>query len=305
MSLFTVKYSNISNSFSDNAGIFSDNYMTFFLFLELGNENGQKVDLAVSSPLVPTPSASRQFSMQPAVSEVLTEYHTATSQKTSLYQTESSTLGYSPHSLEPVASVVQQALANQIKQRIEKEKFLPSEEIPKKDPPERVENYVLNEMPKTIEFQDNFAGNFGEDVHKPVVLNDLSLPFTCKQCLKVFTQRIQLQMHVCPKSPYKPFQCGHCSQSFAHPSELRNHVVVHSSERPFKCGFCGRSFAGATTLNNHVRTHTGEKPFVCKGCGKTFAIATQLARHARVPGECPGHVSGTEGSKYSSLLENK
>ncbi|XP_070542384.1 putative histone-lysine N-methyltransferase PRDM6 [Ptychodera flava] len=108
----------------------------------------------------------------------------------------------------------------------------------------------------------------------------------CGQCFKTFTQRIMLQMHICPKNPDKPYQCGHCSQSFSQASELRNHVVTHSNERPFKCGFCGRAFAGATTLNNHIRTHTGEKPFRCDKCDRSFTQASQLSRHQRTPGEC-------------------
>ncbi|XP_077989451.1 putative histone-lysine N-methyltransferase PRDM6 [Glandiceps talaboti] len=108
----------------------------------------------------------------------------------------------------------------------------------------------------------------------------------CGQCFKTFTQRIMLQMHICPKNPDKPYQCGHCSQSFSQASELRNHVVTHSNERPFKCGFCGRAFAGATTLNNHIRTHTGEKPFKCDKCERCFTQASQLSRHQRTPGEC-------------------
>uniref|UniRef100_A0A3Q1EAC9 Putative histone-lysine N-methyltransferase PRDM6 n=1 Tax=Acanthochromis polyacanthus TaxID=80966 RepID=A0A3Q1EAC9_9TELE len=108
----------------------------------------------------------------------------------------------------------------------------------------------------------------------------------CGQCFKTFTQRILLQMHVCPQNPDRPYQCGHCSQSFSQPSELRNHVVTHSSDRPFKCGYCGRAFAGATTLNNHIRTHTGEKPFKCERCDRSFTQATQLSRHQRLPNEC-------------------
>ncbi|XP_053726683.1 putative histone-lysine N-methyltransferase PRDM6 isoform X1 [Synchiropus splendidus] len=108
----------------------------------------------------------------------------------------------------------------------------------------------------------------------------------CGQCFKTFTQRILLQMHVCPQNPDRPYQCGHCSLSFSQPSELRNHVVTHSSDRPFKCGYCGRAFAGATTLNNHIRTHTGEKPFKCERCDRSFTQATQLSRHQRLPNEC-------------------
>jgi DNA-directed RNA polymerase subunit RPC12/RpoP len=238
-----------------------------------------------------------------AVSQAYPGYHPTTSHETAFFETE-----YTSLHRETVPPTVQQALASQIKKRIGEEKYLQGQELPKQE--EKGEKYVLNELPKagrsdlpeqvkSSDFQHQandiqHPGNFESEGFKAAILNDLCLPFKCRQCLKVFTQRIQLQMHVCPKEAYKPFQCGHCSLSFAQPSELRNHVVVHSSERPFKCGFCGRSFAGATTLNNHVRTHTGERPFACQICGKTFAIATQLARHARVPGECPGHVSGAK-----------
>uniref|UniRef100_A0A8C6SMN5 Putative histone-lysine N-methyltransferase PRDM6 n=1 Tax=Neogobius melanostomus TaxID=47308 RepID=A0A8C6SMN5_9GOBI len=116
----------------------------------------------------------------------------------------------------------------------------------------------------------------------------------CGQCFKTFTQRILLQMHVCPQNPDRPYQCGHCSQSFSQPSELRNHVVTHSSDRPFKCGYCGRAFAGATTLNNHIRTHTGEKPFKCERCDRSFTQATQLSRHQRLPNECKPLNDGSE-----------
>ncbi|KAM9822288.1 putative histone-lysine N-methyltransferase PRDM6 isoform 1-T4 [Syngnathus typhle] len=117
----------------------------------------------------------------------------------------------------------------------------------------------------------------------------------CGQCFKTFTQRILLQMHVCPQNPDRPYQCGHCSLSFSQPSELRNHVVTHSSDRPFKCGYCGRAFAGATTLNNHIRTHTGEKPFKCERCDRSFTQATQLSRHQRLPNECKPNSEGSVG----------
>ncbi|XP_061625081.1 putative histone-lysine N-methyltransferase PRDM6 [Phyllopteryx taeniolatus] len=119
----------------------------------------------------------------------------------------------------------------------------------------------------------------------------------CGQCFKTFTQRILLQMHVCPQNPDRPYQCGHCSLSFSQPSELRNHVVTHSSDRPFKCGYCGRAFAGATTLNNHIRTHTGEKPFKCERCDRSFTQATQLSRHQRLPNECKPNSEGSAGGE--------
>ena len=116
-------------------------------------------------------------------------------------------------------------------------------------------------------------------------IDDFSM-WQCGQCNKTFTQRVLLQVHVCPNKPVNPYKCGHCAESFTNPTDLRVHVGKHSGEKPFKCGFCSRSFSGATTLNNHIRTHTGEKPFGCDKCGRTFAQPTHLARHMRIPGEC-------------------
>lgn len=110
----------------------------------------------------------------------------------------------------------------------------------------------------------------------------------CQQCHKTFTQRVALQLHVCPCQPAKPYQCGQCSLAFSNPSHLRAHVISHSSEKPFKCGFCSRAFVGATTLNNHIKSHMGQKPFGCEKCGKTFSQPGMLARHARNPRECKG-----------------
>lgn len=123
----------------------------------------------------------------------------------------------------------------------------------------------------------------------------------CQQCHKTFTQRVALQMHVCPSQPTNPFQCGQCSSTFNNSSELRTHVVSHTTERPFKCGFCSRTFVGATTLNNHVRTHMGQKPFSCEKCGKTFSQAMHLARHARETCEMEDDSSGMESVTPQAL----
>lgn len=120
------------------------------------------------------------------------------------------------------------------------------------------------------------------------VTSDLATSWRCRQCLKTFTQRLSLQMHVCSQHhPEKPYQCGHCACSFSHHEDLRVHVETHVSDKPYRCGFCSRTFAGSTTLNNHMRTHIGNKPYSCKKCGKSFLKAAQLARHKRaLPSEC-------------------
>lgn len=123
----------------------------------------------------------------------------------------------------------------------------------------------------------------------------------CQQCHKTFTQRVALQMHVCPCQPTKPYQCGQCSKTFTNSSDLRAHVVSHTTERPFKCGFCSRTFVGATTLNNHVRTHMGQKPFSCEKCGMTFSQAMHLSKHARESCEYVNDTSRTDSATTQSL----
>lgn len=126
------------------------------------------------------------------------------------------------------------------------------------------------------------VGNRGNNkIPSPTSQTSELTSWRCQQCHKTFTQRVALQMHVCPTQPTKPYQCGQCSKTFTNSSDLRAHVISHTTERPFKCGFCSRTFVGATTLNNHVRTHMGQKPFSCEKCGKTFSQAMHLARHAR------------------------
>lgn len=129
---------------------------------------------------------------------------------------------------------------------------------------------------------DNDVSNLGnKTAPSPTSPASELTSWRCQQCHKTFTQRVALQMHVCPCQPNKPFQCGQCSATFTNSSDLRAHVVSHTTERPFKCGFCSRTFVGATTLNNHVRTHMGQKPFSCEKCGMTFSQAMHLSKHAR------------------------
>ncbi|XP_078355466.1 putative histone-lysine N-methyltransferase PRDM6 [Oculina patagonica] len=144
------------------------------------------------------------------------------------------------------------------------------------------DNVLRNQRSPATSDVDSDASNLGNNkVPSPTSPVSELTSWRCQQCHKTFTQRVALQMHVCPCQPNKPFQCGQCSNTFTNSSDLRAHVVSHTTERPFKCGFCSRTFVGATTLNNHVRTHMGEKPFSCEKCGMTFSQAMHLSKHAR------------------------
>jgi len=115
---------------------------------------------------------------------------------------------------------------------------------------------------------DNTVSHHGNSPnHHDNSYDHTSEPLKCAQCCKTFSQRILLQMHLCPKQTNAPYYCGHCPLSFTNASDLRGHVMTHVGEKPFKCGFCARSFVGATTLNNHVQVHTGQKSCLyCNTC---------------------------------------
>lgn len=158
-----------------------------------------------------------------------------------------------------------------------------------------VNSALAEQRLSTVSYLESSTSNLGNGkVPSPTSPVSELTSWQCQQCHTTFTQRVALQIHVCPSQPTKPFQCGQCSSTFNNSSELRAHVVSHTTERPFKCGFCSRTFVGATTLNNHVRTHMGQKPFACEKCGKTFSQAIHLAKHAKESCDCVSSPSSSD-----------
>ncbi|XP_058626775.1 gastrula zinc finger protein XlCGF49.1-like [Onychostoma macrolepis] len=77
----------------------------------------------------------------------------------------------------------------------------------------------------------------------------------------------------------KTFTCPRCVKTFTRKGNLLIHIRIHAGESPFSCFQCGKGFTQKGSLKRHLRIHSGEKPFTCLQCGKSFTETGSLKRH--------------------------
>ncbi|XP_067283933.1 gastrula zinc finger protein XlCGF7.1-like [Pseudorasbora parva] len=112
--------------------------------------------------------------------------------------------------------------------------------------------------------------------------------FTCQQCGKSFSRKVNLNSHMRVHTRENPCTCPQCGKSFNHKGNFNRHIQIHTGETPYICQQCGKSFKQKTHFQNHIRVHTGEKPFTCQQCGKDFNQKESLKKHMRIhTGEKP------------------
>ncbi|XP_075185859.1 uncharacterized protein LOC142257597 isoform X2 [Anomaloglossus baeobatrachus] len=104
-------------------------------------------------------------------------------------------------------------------------------------------------------------------------------PYSCSECVKCFTRKSQLVIHLKTHTGEKPFSCSECGKCFIHKSQLDRHMISHTGEKPFSCSECGKCFSRKAYLDGHLKIHMGEKPFSCPECGKCFILKSHLDRH--------------------------
>ncbi|XP_073538407.1 oocyte zinc finger protein XlCOF8.4-like isoform X2 [Phyllobates terribilis] len=104
-------------------------------------------------------------------------------------------------------------------------------------------------------------------------------PYSCSECGKSFTHKLNLDMHLRSHTAAKPYKCSECGKCFIQKLHLVSHHRTHTGEKPYKCSVCGKSFTKKSNIDAHLRIHTGEKPFSCSECGKCFNRKTNLVRH--------------------------
>lgn len=103
--------------------------------------------------------------------------------------------------------------------------------------------------------------------------------FSCTDCGKSFSQKINLSHHMRIHSGKRPFVCKDCDAAFSQEINLISHVRVHSGERPYSCRVCRAAFKQQSALDNHLRRHTGERPYLCNLCGNNYIQKSNLDSH--------------------------
>ncbi|XP_056640389.1 gastrula zinc finger protein XlCGF57.1-like isoform X2 [Diorhabda sublineata] len=101
----------------------------------------------------------------------------------------------------------------------------------------------------------------------------------CDICLKTFSHKSKLDIHLLIHTGEKPFKCDICLKTFSQKSHLNVHLLIHTGEKRFKCDICLKTFLYKSNLNVHLLNHTGEKPFKCDICSKTFLLKSYLKIH--------------------------
>lgn len=103
--------------------------------------------------------------------------------------------------------------------------------------------------------------------------------FLCSYCGKVFSRKLNLELHKMIHTGERPYKCTFCTSAFRQRQHLTLHIRTHTGERPFGCPYCEKAFAFKGNLKVHVRIHTGERPYKCDDCGKGFHHLTAMKKH--------------------------
>lgn len=133
--------------------------------------------------------------------------------------------------------------------------------------------------------------------------------FSCKICLKKFTNEDDLDDHVkwdhnkagqcryCGKKIEKAkalkyhelrhmqesnhHQCQECKRIFKTKTGLRHHAASHTGQFKYCCDFCGRGFMSRMMLEEHRSCHTKEERYVCDVCGQKFTFQSTYWIHRK------------------------
>jgi len=105
--------------------------------------------------------------------------------------------------------------------------------------------------------------------------------FQCSLCVKSFTRKGNLVVHVKAIHQKIRHACHLCDKSFSQKSHLMQHQrTVHTNVNCRACLTCGKTFTDKGTLNKHIKTvHQKLKTYKCNECQKEFGEAGNLKTH--------------------------
>ncbi|KOB68924.1 Uncharacterized protein OBRU01_17403 [Operophtera brumata] len=122
---------------------------------------------------------------------------------------------------------------------------------------------------------------FKENTESEIPQITLSKELTCFTCLKTFSNRTYLSLHIINKHQdgKKRFVCEVCGKGFYDKTKFNLHLSTHSDDRSYKCNICELSFKTKQYLRGHLDIHSKDKPFSCDKCGRGFRRQSNLKAH--------------------------
>uniref|UniRef100_A0A914YE83 C2H2-type domain-containing protein n=1 Tax=Panagrolaimus superbus TaxID=310955 RepID=A0A914YE83_9BILA len=111
-------------------------------------------------------------------------------------------------------------------------------------------------------------------------------------------------------SKSKKDRCTYCLKVFTNRSNLIVHLRSHTGEKPYKCTLCAYACAQSSKLTRHMRTHgqNGKETYHCSICQMPFSVHSTLEKHMRkcvVVSQINGNGTGTGRYNSSNALPRK
>uniref|UniRef100_A0AC34GTX1 C2H2-type domain-containing protein n=1 Tax=Panagrolaimus sp. ES5 TaxID=591445 RepID=A0AC34GTX1_9BILA len=111
-------------------------------------------------------------------------------------------------------------------------------------------------------------------------------------------------------SKSKKDRCTYCMKVFTNRSNLIVHLRSHTGEKPYKCTLCAYACAQSSKLTRHMRTHgqNGKETYHCSICQMPFSVHSTLEKHMRkcvVVSQINGNGTGTGRYNSSNALPRK